>query len=67
MGLQNYAVIPIENSYNKFNNKINCLQKYDITTNYKTLLKVVQHLYQYNLKIVKNYHHVQISVKETNN
>jgi Leucine-rich repeat (LRR) protein len=67
MGLQNYAVIPIENSCNKFNNnKINCLQKYDITTNYKTLLKVVQHLYQYNLKIV-NYHHIQISVKETNN
>jgi glutathione peroxidase-family protein len=66
MGLLNCAVMPIENSCNKFNNnKINCLQRYDITENYKILHKVVQHLYQHNLKIV-NYHCIQISVKETN-
>jgi hypothetical protein len=34
IGLQNYAVIPIENSCNKFNNnKTNSLQRYDITEN----------------------------------
>jgi hypothetical protein len=52
LGLQNYAVIvPIENSYIKFNNnKINSLQVYDIAQNYKILHKVVQRLSQHNLR-----------------
>jgi hypothetical protein len=54
MGLQNYALIPIENSCNKFNNnKINCLQRYDMILQQITkFYSMVQHLYQHNLKIV---------------
>jgi hypothetical protein len=44
LGLQNYAVIiPVGNSYIKFNNnKIKSLQTYDITQNYRILHKAVQ-------------------------
>jgi hypothetical protein len=44
LGLQNYAsIIPIENSYIKFyNNKVNNLQRYDISQNHIILHKVVQ-------------------------
>jgi hypothetical protein len=55
MGLQNYVVImPIKNSCIKFNNKINSLQNHDIAQNYRILHKVVQRLFQHNLKISKN-------------
>jgi hypothetical protein len=58
--LQNYGVIiPTENSFIKFNkNKINSLQIYDTTQNYRILHKLVQHLSQHNLKIL-NHGHIQ--------
>jgi hypothetical protein len=57
--LQNYAVISIENSCAKFNNnKINSLQMYDIAQNYRIRHKVVQRLFEGNLKI-SNHRHIQ--------
>jgi tRNA C32,U32 (ribose-2'-O)-methylase TrmJ len=60
LGLQNYAItIPIDKSYVKFNNnKINSLQIYEISQNYRILHQVVQRLSQHNLKI-SNHRHIQ--------
>jgi hypothetical protein len=42
LAVQNYAVnIPTENSYIKFDKKIDSLQRYDIAQNYRILHKVV--------------------------
>jgi hypothetical protein len=60
LGLQKYAVIiPIGNSYIKFNNnKRNSLQTYDTAHNYRILHKAVQRLSQHNLKML-NRRHIQ--------
>jgi hypothetical protein len=34
-----------------FNSKLNSLQRYDVTHNYRMLYSVVPHLFQHNLKI----------------
>jgi hypothetical protein len=66
LGLLNYAVIPINNSYIKFNNnKINSLLTYDIAQNDRILHKVVQLLSQHNLKM-SNHSHIQKLQKENN-
>jgi hypothetical protein len=52
--LQNYTVIMlIEKSSIKFNSyKLNSVPVYEIVHNYRNLHRVVQHLCQYNLKIL---------------
>jgi hypothetical protein len=58
--LRNYVVIiPIDNSYIKFNNiKITSLQKYVIAQNNTIIHKVVKGLSQHNLKM-SNHCHIQ--------
>jgi hypothetical protein len=65
LGLQNYAVIiPVDNSYIKFNNNnINSLQTYYIAQNYRILHKVVQCWCQHKLKM-SNHRHIQKLLKE---
>jgi hypothetical protein len=51
LGLRIYTVVmPTAASCSKFNDDINSLQRYDITQNYRILHKVVQRLFQRNLK-----------------
>jgi hypothetical protein len=59
-GFQNYTVIiPINNSYIKFNNnKINSVQIYNIAQNYRILHKIVHPVSQRKLTISK-YRHIQ--------
>jgi hypothetical protein len=55
---QSYAfIMPIGKSCTKFHNKLNCLQRYNIAQNYTILHRVVQHLFQQNIK-VSHYHHI---------
>jgi hypothetical protein len=60
LGLLNYTIIiPIDNSYIKFNNnRINNLQTYVILQIYRILEEVVEHLFQHNLKML-NHRHIQ--------
>jgi hypothetical protein len=55
LGLQNYALIPIENSCVKFNNKVNSLQRCNTAQHYRILHKVVQCLSKHTVHLLHEY------------